>query len=76
MMRLASRGFSSRKLASASPSTAETSPATSAFISFTFVWLSNCGSGCLMLTTSVTPSRVSSDEKFLSFSFRKLFLRA
>jgi hypothetical protein len=37
---------------SASPSTAETSPATSAFISFTLVWLSNCGSGCLTLTTA------------------------
>ncbi len=71
---LAGGGFSSRKVPNASPTICWTKVCTSGFISFTLVWLSNCGSGCLMLTMAVRPSRVSSPVKLGSASLSKPLL--
>ena len=48
----------------------------SGVVSFTFVWLSNDGSGNLTLTIAVRPSRTSSPVSASAFSPRMPCLRA
>ena len=68
-IRFASRGFSSRKAESCSPTVDSTQPRTSEETSFSFVWLENFGSWTFTETMATSPSRISSPE---SFSFRFL----
>ena len=49
---------------------------TSGEMSFTFVWLSNFGSGCLIETTAAIPSSTSGPEIAGSLSFSKLLFFA
>ena len=61
---------------SASPSTADTWPATSLLPSFVFVCPSNCGSRSFTLITAVSPSRTSSPVRLGSCSLRMFAFRA
>ena len=63
-IRRASRGFSSRKAESCSPTVDSTQPRTSEETSFSLVWLENLGSRTLTETIATSPSRMSSPESF------------
>ena len=76
MMRLAGAGFSSRYSAKPCVTAFWTSGRISELPSFVFVWPSNCGSCSFTEMTAAKPSRVSSPERLLSFSFRMPLLRA
>ncbi|KYF81549.1 hypothetical protein BE17_31480 [Sorangium cellulosum] len=65
-------GFSSKYCASLSLTAASTMPLTSLETSFDFVCESNDGSGCLMLSTHVSPSRASSPWRPCFSSLKRL----
>ena len=76
MIARASLGFSSRNSASLALTTDSTKPAMPGLPSLVFVCPSNCGSWSLALMTAVRPSRMSSPQRFSSFSRRKPLSRA
>ena len=76
MIVFATAGFCSRKISSWPLTTLSTAPLASLFPSFCFVCPSNCGSSILTLIMAVSPSRISSPERFDSLSFKILFFLA